>query len=1525
MKTKVLPTIEAWCFALVMIFFMSHSAFAQQFWFEDFEADGAGTVYSLSTTDGLQFSDGSNDFFTQVPSGTISGNYLVTGQNNTGYFAAQDTDGEATGGSTLSLTFDDVSIAGETDLSMRLLAAEDQSGDGNEDWDSGDLVTVEVDIDNSGTFTPIMQFASQGVTNTEPGLDTDLNGTYDPLTEGPALSDAFSFFVADIAGTGTVMDIRITFTNLTAGDEDFALDYIELFSGSAPIPGCTNAAACNFNASATQDDGSCILIGDACDDGIAYTENDQIQGDCSCAGTTVAFCDPIMWTPVEVLTNNSFSNGGAWTPNGTGYDVSGFCGGGCVEALDTWIVSGGYDFTGVVSSTFYFDAAESFGVTDLEVLYTTSYNGDPSASTWTSLATISTAGSYGIDLSSLGGLTEVYIGIQYLDDGVDGYSSWNVDNLNLSGDCPASLVTFDCPVEMVDFGDPCDDSDPLTINDVIQNDCSCAGTPVVLNNALLISAVYDGPYSSGDGPKGVELYALQNIPDLSIYGLGSANNGGGTDGEEFTFPSDAVNAGDYIFVSANGTTAQTFFASAAVEYDGGSAMGINGDDAVELFEQGVVIDVFGDINLDGSGTAWDYLDTWAVRNCEQGPNGSVFDVAQWTFGPLNVYDPVDSTPGVGLNTDAASPMPVNAYEETCPAIIPGCTDPAADNFDPAANQDDGSCTYTVPSLVINEIHYNPCVAQGIDPDFEFLEIYNNEGAAVDLSDWVISGAVDFTFPLGTSIAVDEYIVVTPVASLYTGNGYQVFECVGSLNNTGETITLSNDALVIVDQVGYSSDIPWPTAPDGSCSSLELIDPALDNTDPANWQASFVVNGTPGAANSTAPPVINYTVVECQTIATAGENVNTTGIVTAVYPSQNLYTIQDGTGPFSGIWVEGSGVAVGDDVEVEGLLIEDADNTLISSATALVLSSGNPLPATELLGTNAVNDEQWEGVLVETTGDVSTGDTGFGEFGIDDGTGEVLADDYAILIAPADLGDTYTVIGPVIFTFGSFKIEPRDANDVLKWGCTDNTFPNFDPDAVIDDGSCAAQIFGCTDPTAINFDATATDDDGSCYFTLPDLVINEIHYNPCTGQGDDDDWEFLEIYNNSGAAVDLEGYTFTQGVTFTFGPGASIADGEYIVLALVAANYSGNGYQVFEMAGALGNGGETVELSDPFGNIIDSVPYDDGAGWPGAADGSCPSLELIDFTLDNTDPANWQASFVANGTPGAVNSLEPPATVATIVEVQTIVPTATDVITSGIVTAVYDADNLFTIQDGLGANTGVWVEGTGIAIGDDVTVEGPVLEPFGVTTIVPETITVNSSGNALPIPITLSTLPANAEEWEGVLIETTSPVSVGDAGFGEFELNDGTGELLVDDLGITVAPLTAGDVYTVTGPMWFSFGNPKLEPRDLNDVEKWGCTDPGACNFDADAVIDSGCDFSCLGCTDSAADNFDPAATIDDGSCFIAGCTYVDAPEYDPTATVDDGSCTVGGASACPTDVNGDGVVNTGDLTSLLGDFGQTCP
>ena len=59
----------------------------------------------------------------------------------------------------------------------------------------------------------------------------------------------------------------------------------------AIVPGCMAATACNFDPAANDDDGSCVFVGDACDDGDAMTFDD-VYTDCSlpgygCEGTPV--------------------------------------------------------------------------------------------------------------------------------------------------------------------------------------------------------------------------------------------------------------------------------------------------------------------------------------------------------------------------------------------------------------------------------------------------------------------------------------------------------------------------------------------------------------------------------------------------------------------------------------------------------------------------------------------------------------------------------------------------------------------------------------------------------------------------------------------------------------------------------------------------------------------------------------------------------------------------------------------------------------------------------------------------------------------------------------------------------------------------------------------------------------------------------------------------------------------------------------------------------------------------------------
>ena len=169
---------------------------------------------------------------------------------------------------------------------------------------------------------------------------------------------------------------------------------------------------------------------------------------------------------------------------------------------------------------------------------------------------------------------------------------------------------------------------------------------------LLLTGVFDGPLPGGK-PKGVELSAMCAVQDLSRYGLGSANNGGGTDGAEFTFGAGSLSAGAFVYISSEAAGFEEFFGFAPKATSG--ALTVNGNDAIELFLDGVVVDTFGETGTDGTNSQWEYLDGWAYRSSGTGPDGATFQLANWTFSGANALD------GANVNAAAASPMPIGHY------------------------------------------------------------------------------------------------------------------------------------------------------------------------------------------------------------------------------------------------------------------------------------------------------------------------------------------------------------------------------------------------------------------------------------------------------------------------------------------------------------------------------------------------------------------------------------------------------------------------------------------------------------------------------------------------------------------------------------------------------------------------------------------------------------------------------------------------------------------------------------------------
>lgn len=146
-------------------------------------------------------------------------------------------------------------------------------------------------------------------------------------------------------------------------------------------------------------------------------------------------------------------------------------------------------------------------------------------------------------------------------------------------------------------------------------------------------------------------------------------------------------------------------------------------------------------------------------------------------------------------------------------------------------------------VFINEIHYDPDIKT---EQVEFIELYNTTAAAIDISGWAFTSGVDYTFPAGSSIDANGYVVVAQdLADFQAKFGFvPTGPWVGRLENYGEEITLRDALGDVVDRVDYQLGFPWPTVGGAPGYSIELVNPSLDNDLGGNWRGSSAGSFTP---------------------------------------------------------------------------------------------------------------------------------------------------------------------------------------------------------------------------------------------------------------------------------------------------------------------------------------------------------------------------------------------------------------------------------------------------------------------------------------------------------------------------------------------------------------------------------------------------------------------------------------------------------------------------------------------------------
>ncbi|PIQ78742.1 hypothetical protein COV81_04445 [Candidatus Peregrinibacteria bacterium CG11_big_fil_rev_8_21_14_0_20_41_10] len=147
----------------------------------------------------------------------------------------------------------------------------------------------------------------------------------------------------------------------------------------------------------------------------------------------------------------------------------------------------------------------------------------------------------------------------------------------------------------------------------------------------------------------------------------------------------------------------------------------------------------------------------------------------------------------------------------------------------------------------------------------------------------------------------------------------------------------------------------------------------------------------------------------------------------------------------------------------------------------------------------------------------------------------------------------------------------------------------------------------------------------------DVVINEVAWSGSVDAAND---EWLELYNNTNAPVDLTGWKILDDVTSEYALSGVIPANGYFLIEDAEAVTSVVADQVIPLSFA--NTGDSLVLVDELGTVIDTVNGTGGA-WFAGNSVTAATMERVDPTADGDVATNWASNTAGDGATASLGS------------------------------------------------------------------------------------------------------------------------------------------------------------------------------------------------------------------------------------------------------------------------------------------------